>query len=101
MPLQTQLGILTASTDAGGIALTNTQTLTIETVPARGGDVALRTTSGDLTILAHTVRATTGSVRLTAAGSILAGTPGFCMSWQRAIRSCGLRAASLADVFGL
>ena len=76
MPLQTQLGILTASTDAGGIALTNTQALTIETVIARGGDVALRTTSGDLTILGHTVRATTGSVRLTAAGSILAGTPG-------------------------
>ena len=71
-PLDTTVNILNASTTAGGIFVSEAGAVTLGTVSATGGNIAISNSTGDMTITS--VNAPAGTVDLSAlGGSILSG----------------------------
>ncbi|MCM3903529.1 MAG: hypothetical protein ND866_17635, partial [Pyrinomonadaceae bacterium] len=71
-PLDTTVNVLNASTTAGGIFISEADAVTLGTVSATGGNIAVSNSTGDMTITS--VSAPAGPVDLSAlGGSILSG----------------------------
>jgi hypothetical protein len=71
-PLDTTVNVLNATTTAGGIFVSETDAVTLGTVIATGGNIAISNNTGDMTITL--VSAPAGTVDLSAlGGSILSG----------------------------
>ena len=71
-PLDTTVNVLNASTTAGGIFVSEADAVTLGTVSATGGNIAISNSTGDMTITS--VSAPAGTVDLSAlGGSILSG----------------------------
>ena len=71
-PLDTTVNVLNASTTAGGIFFSEADAVTLGTVSATGGNIAISNSTGDMTITS--VSAPAGTVDLSAlGGSILSG----------------------------
>ena len=71
-PLDTTVNVLNASTTAGGIFISEADAVTLGTVSATGGNIAISNSTGDMTITS--VSAPAGTVDLSAlGGSILSG----------------------------